>query len=57
MNIEEYAKARSKDKAFMDWLSEERIIMYDWSLDAQGLEVSERFNMLEEVFEDEKDWK
>ncbi len=57
MNIEEYAKARTKDKEFMAWLGEERIVMYDWSLDAQGIEVSERFNILVEEFKHEKDWK
>lgn len=57
MNIEDYAQAATTDTLFLEWLKDERIVMYDWSLEAQGLDISERYNELVQAFEDEKDWE
>ena len=57
MNIEDYAQAATTDTDFLEWIKDERIVMYDWSLESQGLNISERYNELVQAFEDEKDWE
>jgi len=46
-----YMENKEKDKNFMKWLSEERIVMYEWSLDAQGISIDERFKILVETYD------
>lgn len=57
MNIEEYTLTQTTDTEFLEWMKDIRIEMYERNLEAQGLNLEDRYNELVQAFEDEKDWK
>jgi len=57
MNIEEYALTQTTDTEFLEWMKDIRIEMYERNLEAQGLNLEDRYNELVQAFEDDKDWE
>jgi len=57
MNIEEYALTQTTDTEFLEWMKDIRIEMYERNLEAQGLNLEDRYNELVQSFEDDKDWE
>ena len=51
MNIEQYVKIKKESKKFLIWLSEKRQVMLDWNMDAQGITISNRYDILKKDFD------
>ena len=55
--VMDYAPTINEDKDFLEWLEDERLVMYDMSLMAQGKNLEDRYTELLKAFEEEEDWE